>query len=213
MWSRRFTDIAQLRGVLAGFALAGLLAGCAGMPGAGAPVADAPAAGPAIPADALTLYEQAAAAMAAGDDIDAALRFQEFALRYPDYPGAHVNLAILNARAGDEAAAEASINAALALDPTHAPALNQLGMWHRRAGRFEEAEDAYLQALASDPDYALAHYNLGVLNELYFRRLEAALEHFQRYQALSGEDEQVGRWIADLERRITANQRTANVTE
>ncbi|MGI9262528.1 MAG: hypothetical protein ACR2QR_10860, partial [Woeseiaceae bacterium] len=47
-----------------------------------------------IPQNALTLYEQAVAALASGDSIDAELRFQEFLLQYPDYPGAHVNLAI-----------------------------------------------------------------------------------------------------------------------
>ncbi|MDZ7644193.1 MAG: tetratricopeptide repeat protein [Woeseiaceae bacterium] len=189
-------------------ALLMLLWGCASGP-------PAPADGDAttIPPQARTLYEQAAAAMAAGDKVDAELRFQEFLLRYPDYPGAHVNLAILHAQAGDDAAAEERIEAALALDAAHPAALNQLGMLRRRQGRFEDAEAAYRQALAADPDYALAHYNLGVLSELYLQRLEQALTHFQRYQELTGEDEEVGRWIIDLERRVAANQRTANVTE
>jgi hypothetical protein len=59
----------------------------------------------------------------------------------------------------------------------------------------------------------LAHYNLGVLNELYLQRLDDALMHFEKYQELGGEDEQVGKWIADLKRRLAAGQRTANVTE
>jgi len=56
----------------------------------------------------------------------------------------------------------------------------------------------------------LAHYNLGVLNELYLQRLDAALRHFEHYQELVSEDQQVARWIADLSRRVMANQRTAN---
>ncbi|MEQ8205074.1 MAG: tetratricopeptide repeat protein [Woeseia sp.] len=166
-----------------------------------------------VPAAAQTLYEQAVAVMAAGDDIDAQLRFADFLLRYPDYPGAHVNLAILQARSGDDLKAEASIQAALELDARYAPALNQLGMLRRRQGRFDEAEDAYLRAVDAQPDYALAYYNLGVLNELYLQRLEAALMHFERYQSLNGGDEQVEKWIADLKRRLESNQRTANVTE
>ncbi|MGH8222819.1 MAG: tetratricopeptide repeat protein, partial [Woeseiaceae bacterium] len=90
---------------------------------------------------------------------------------------------------------------------------NQLGMLSRRKGEFEEAEAAYLKAVTADPEYALAHYNLGVLNELYLQRLDVALQHFERYQELSGEDEQVTKWIADLKRRIANTQRTANVTE
>ncbi len=166
-----------------------------------------------IPPKALTLYEQAVASMAAGDSIDAELRFQEFLLQYPDYPGAHVNLAIIFAARGDLQAAENSLTDALIVDPVHAAALNQLGMLLRRQGKFLEAESAYSKAITANPDYALAHYNLGVLNDLYLQRLDVALVHYERYQELVGDDQQVTKWIADLKRRISATQRTANVTE
>lgn len=166
-----------------------------------------------VPTDALTLFEQAASALAAGDLIDAELRFQEFLLQYPDYAGAHVNLAIIFAARGDDKAAEDSVTDALLLNPEHAAALNQLGMLLRRQGKFSEAESAYLKAVTSDPDYALAHYNLGVLYDLYLQQLDAALRHYEAYQSLEGEDKQVTKWIADLTRRLNAAQRTANVTE
>ncbi len=195
-----------------------LLAGCATTPSgtsksakASRDAADAPQRE--VPARAQTMYEQAAAAMAAGDLIDAELRFKEFLLTYPDFPGAHVNLAIIHSANGDDEAAMAAVNSALAIDAEHAPALNQLGVLHRKNGNFTESEAAYLKAVTVRPDYPLAHYNLGVLNELYLQRLEAALQHFERYQELVGEDKQVSRWITDLQRRVAANQRTANVTE
>ena len=168
---------------------------------------------PVIPPEARTLFEQAAAVMAAGDFVDAELRFKEFVLLYPDYPGAHVNLAIIHAQNEDDDATRAAVDAALALDANHPAALNQLGMLLRRNGNFLEAEAAYLKAVTVSPDYALAHYNLGVLNELYLQRLEAALRHFEIYQSLVGEDKQVERWIADLKRRVAASQRTANVAD
>jgi tetratricopeptide (TPR) repeat protein len=168
---------------------------------------------PVVPARTQTLYEQAIAVMAAGDFVDAELRLKEFLLQYPNYPGAYVNLAIIHASNGDDLAAEAAVNAALALDPDHYAALNQQGMLLRRNGKFIEAEAAYLKAVTSKPDYALAHYNLGVLNELYLQRLDAALQHFELYFELAGDDKQVERWIVDLTRRVTANQRTANVAE
>lgn len=171
------------------------------------------AAVPVIPADAQTLFEQAAAVMAAGDFLDAELRFKEFVLLYPDYPGAFVNLAIIHARNENDDATRGAVEAALALNPDHPAALNQLGMLLRRNGNFLEAEAAYLKAVTVSPDYALAHYNLGVLNELYLQRLEAALQHFETYQELVGDDKQVEKWIADLKRRVAANQRTANVAE
>ncbi len=166
-----------------------------------------------VPPRALTLFEQATASMAAGDAIDAELRFKEFVLQFPGYPGAHVNLAILSANSGDYQAAESHISDALAIDPGHPAALNRLGMLLRHQGKFIEAEAAYLKAVTASPDYALAHYNLGVLNELYLRRLDPALQHFERYQELEGEDKQVTKWIADLRRRLDAQQRTANAAE
>lgn len=166
-----------------------------------------------VPTKALTLFEQAASAMAAGHAMDAELRFKEFVLQYPGYPGAYVNLAILSAAAGDDKAAEGFITDALIIDPEHPAALNQLGMLQRRQGKFVEAESAYMKAVTASPDYALAHYNLGVLNELYLQRLDTALQHFERYQQIEGEDEQVTKWIADLRRRLDAQQRTAVVAE
>jgi tetratricopeptide (TPR) repeat protein len=159
------------------------------------------------------MYEQAVAAMASGDFLDAELRFKEFLLEYPGYPGAHVNLAIIHSNNNNDDAAREAVDAALALDPDYAPALNQLGMLLRRNGKFLEAEAAYLKAVTASPDYALAHYNLGVLNELYLQRLDSALHHFERYQEIVGGDEQVEKWITDLQRRVAASQRTANISE
>jgi len=215
MLLQRFTRKTPL---VAGLAALLVLAGCAGSGPARESAEStqrtgADAAAPVIPAEALTLYEQATAVMAAGDFVDAELRFKEFVLLYPDYPGAHVNLAIIHANNENDPATQAALDAALALDPNHPAALNQMGMLLRRNGNFLEAEAAYLKAVTVSPDYALAHYNLGVLNELYLQRLEPALQHFEIYQGLVGEDKQVEKWIADLTRRVAANQRTANVAE
>ena len=191
-----------------------LLTGCAALPGSGRDGTDGPSAdSPEVPDRAQTMYEQATAIMASGDYLEAQFRFQEFLAEYPGYPGAHVNLAIIYASNGDELGAENSITDALMIDSQHAPALNQLGMLRRRQGKFQEAESAYSKAIAADPLYPLAHYNMGVLNELYLQRLDSALLHYERYQALAENDKQVGKWIADLKRRIGSGQRTANVTE
>ncbi len=197
-----------------------VISACAGS-GAGKPKASkgAPAAveganfGGEIPPEAQTLYEQAVAVMAAGDLVDAELRLKEFLLQYPGYPGAHVNLAIIHRENGDDTAAMADVERALSIDPNNAVALNQQGLLHRKNGNFIEAEAAYLKAVTASPDYALAYYNLGVLNELYLQRLDAALQHFETYQTLVGEDKQVAKWITDLRRRVAATQRTANVAE
>ncbi len=217
MWSQRF--IKKSRAAFLALAIL-VITGCAG--GGGQPKAartgtdaagDSESPAPEIPPQVLTMYEQAAASMAAGDFVDAELRFKEFLLQHPQYPGAHVNLAIIHGNSGDDVAARASLDQALALDANHPAALNQMGMLLRRNGNFLEAEAAYLKAVTVSPDYALAHYNLGVLNELYLQRLDVALRHFETYQALVGDDKQVEKWIVDLRRRVAAAQRTANVAE
>ena len=200
-----------------------VLAGCAGSGGpkperqqaasAGGATVDGQVVQPEVPPQARTMFEQATAVMAAGDHVDAELRFKEFLLQYPAYPGAHVNLAIIHGENGNAEAARAAVDAALAIDPDHAAALNQLGMLLRKNGNFLEAEAAYLKAVTASPNYALAHYNLGVLNELYLQRLDAALQHFEAYQSLVGEDKQVEKWITDLRRRVEATQRTAHVAD
>ena len=207
-------------GLAAGMLALLMAAGCASsglLPGSGSPASRgaesaergaAAAVDPGIPAAAQTLFEQATAVMAAGDFVEAEFRFKEFVLQYPDFPGAHVNLAIISAKNEDDDATRAALDAALAADPNHPAALNQLGMLLRRNGNFLEAEAAYLKAVTVSPDYAL-----GVLNELYLQRLDQALQHFEAYQALVGEDEQVERWITDLRRRVAASQSTANVAE
>jgi tetratricopeptide (TPR) repeat protein len=190
-----------------------IVAGCAGAPEAPQSAGADATTERVVPAAVLTMYEQAVASMAAGDLIDAELRFKEFLMRYPDYPGAHLNLSIIHSTNEDLQNARAAVDAALRIDPEFAPALNQSGVLFRKSGNFSEAEAAYLKAVTVRPDYPLAHYNLGVLYELYFQRLGAALQHFERYRELVGEDEQVDGWIVDLTRRVERNEQTANVAE
>jgi len=214
MSSPRFTEPAFGRSGGVGGALLlvlFVLAGCAG----NRPAAeqDGGAGEREIAPQVQTQFEQATAILAAGDLVEAEFRFEEFVLQYPGYPGAHTNLAIIHAANGDDEAAEQSINDALQIDPAFAPALNQRGMLLRRRGEFQEAAAAYEQAIDADPAYALAHYNLGVLNELYLRRLDTALAHFEVYQSVTGDDPQVEKWIVDLKRRLEAERRAANVTE
>jgi len=218
MLSHRSINSRRLAGLLCILALAGCATGPQPQTDAGQVDGQVPDGGQPVqtrdvPPRALTLFERAVAAMAAGDTIDAELRFQEFLLLYPDYASAHVNLAIIFAGRGDDQAAARSLADALNVSPEYPQALNQLGMLLRRQGKFQEAEAAYLKAVTASPNYALAHYNLGVLNDLYLQRLDVALVHYEKYQELSDADKQVSRWIADLKRRISATQRSANVTE
>lgn len=220
MWLRRFTDPAGAGARVPAALAAGMLlvlAACSSTPpaspAAGTPGTAAGAAAGALPPDGRAQFDQAVNAMAGGDLVDAELRFEAFVLQYPAVAPAWVNLAIIQQQNGNPAEARLAIDEALAASPEFAPALNQLGVLLRKNGDFPGAEAAYLKAVTVSPEYALAHYNLGVLNELYLKRLDVALQHFERYRELAGDDEQVDKWIADLTRRVASDQRSANVAE
>ncbi len=161
-------------------------------------------------------YAHALGLMDAGSFDQAAAEFTKLADAHPDLAGPMTNLAILAQRSGDTDTAIEWLNRATRVCTNCAPSWVQLGIIRRRAGQFDEAEAAYLQALQSDPDYALAHYNLGVLYDLYQQRHEPALEHYERYVALSNDEtsnRQVDKWIADLRRRLDSGPRTAQAGE
>jgi lipoprotein NlpI len=187
-----------------GFAtLSVLLHACAttGSPSSGGD--SAAAVGEDVPDAALASYERAINAMEAGDRDEAELELEHLVLEYPDYTGPYVNLAILyreDARADD---AEAVLDHALRLRPQNAVANNQLGIVLRSQGRFAEAKAAYEAAILADPEYAIAYMNLGILLDIYLRRPEEALAHYERYQDLLAEpDRTVAGWIVDLRRRL-----------
>jgi Flp pilus assembly protein TadD len=122
-----------------------------------------------------------------------------------------LNLAILYAENGREDESETLLLTLLETRPDEPEAWNQLGILRRKTGRFEEADVAYLAALEADPDYARAHRNRGVLLDLYLNRPAEAVDHYRRFVQLNEGDEEVERWIAELELRLerTRSQQVA----
>jgi len=219
--SKPFADVALRRlalRMLAAGALALTLAAC----GSSTPrQADAEAprdtAAPAlepVPEAAAAAYARALDALRAEDWLEAELELEQLTLEHPEYPGPHVNLALVYLNDGRRADARAELETALNMEPGHAAANTQLGILLREDGKFEEAEAAYRRALATNPEHALAHYNLGVLLDIYLRRTAEALAHYEAYQAaLTEPNETVGRWIIDLRRRVGNGGDAARVAQ
>lgn len=189
--------------------LAAVLSACA-IPGTGthSVATDQLLVSPAVQRD----YDAAVAALSAGQHKAALRQFEHFVQAYPHSPGAWVNLALVQLTLEQPESALLSVERAVAIDGDYAPALNQLGVIKRQQGDFAAAEQAWLRATEVHPEYAYAWYNLGVLYDLYLQDLPAALEHYQRYQDLSGSagrDETVARWIADIENRLGSPPQTA----
>ncbi len=78
----------------------------------------------------------------------------------PENKRAHLNLAVVLARAGDLEAAEASAREALRLDPEYGVAYFNLGTFAESRGRLAEALDLYRQALDKEPGNLKANFRL-----------------------------------------------------
>lgn len=103
--------------------------------------------------------------------------------------------------AGDLEGAAAAFADAARFAPMNPTPLNELGLIRRQQGQFAAAAEAYEQALALVPEHAPTHRNLGVLRDLYLDDPAGAIEPYERYKALTGEDRPVTGWIADVRRR------------
>ena len=136
----------------------------------------------------------------------------EITRTYPNLAGPHVNLGILYSRTERTVEAQEALRNALERNPNNAVALTQLGVLYRHAGEFEQARRAYQSALEANPDHANAHLNLGILFDLYLLQPVNAIEHYERYQALARTPgRSVAKWIADLRRKVPAEQLNAAV--
>jgi tetratricopeptide (TPR) repeat protein len=182
--------------------------GASGIPAApgaaGATLAAQPIDTTPIPERAAQQYSQALQLMKSARNTDAELEFKQLAAGYPQFAGPQLNLGLLYLHDSRFPEAEAAFKAALVLKPSSAMAGNELGITLRKMGKFEEAETAYQHAIAAEPDYAPAHLNLGVLYDLYLAQPQKALEEYERYMAIVGENKQVAGWMVELRKRVGA---------
>ena len=157
-----------------------------------------------IPPRAAQQYSQALQMMKSNRRTDAELEFKQLTVAYPQYAGPQLNLGLLYLNDSRLPEAEAAFKAALQTAPSSAIAGDELGIVERKLGKFAESEAAYLRAIAAEPNYAPAHLNLGVLYDLYMAEPQKALEQFERYIEVAGENKQVSGWVIELRKRVGA---------
>jgi tetratricopeptide (TPR) repeat protein len=158
----------------------------------------------AVPERAAQQYAQALQLMKSGRNTDAELEFKEMVVEYPQLSGPQLNLGLLYMRDSRLPEAEATFKAALEHEPANAVAANELGITLRKLGKFTEAEAAYQRTIAAQPNYAPAHLNLGVLYDLYLAQPQKALDEFERYLEIAGDNKQVAGWVVELRKRVGA---------
>ncbi len=167
--------------------------------------ANATAADPApVPPQAAQQYADALRLMKDGRSADAAAAFKQLSLAYPQFAGPELNLGLLYLQGSLLPQAEEAFKAALERNPASAVAGNELGIVERKLGKFAEAEAAYQRTIAAEPNYAPAYLNLGVLYDLYLGEPRKALEQFEHYIQLAGENKQVAGWVVELRKRVGA---------
>jgi tetratricopeptide (TPR) repeat protein len=157
-----------------------------------------------IPPRAAQQYSQALQMMKSNRLTDAELEFKQLSVAYPQFSGPQLNLGLLYLHDSRLPEAEAAFKAALQTSPANPIAGDELGIVERKLGKFAEAEAAYLRAIAAEPNYAPAHLNLGVLYDLYLAEPQKALEQFERYIEIAGENKQVSGWLIELRKRVGA---------
>lgn len=172
-----------------------------------APVSEAPATEPAAEPEPVDFYQQfyteAVASLKRGDTEEALELLLQVSTDAPDKPYVFTNLGLAYFKLQKMDLAEQAFQEAISRSKTDAVAYNHLGILLRYKGQFEEARKHYQRAIAIDSDYAYAHLNLGILFDIYLQDLKLALQQYEKYQSLIGdENKQVAGWITDIQRRL-----------
>lgn len=148
-------------------------------------------------------YEQALGAIRQGHLEQARLLLEEVIRLQPGLATPYVNLGIIAERQGARDEAKNWYEKALEVDPSQPEALNQLGVLYREEGQFDKALACYQRALSANSELPQVHYNLAILYDLYLGDYGRAITHYERYQALSADqNEKVAQWLMDLKRRV-----------
>ncbi len=172
-----------------------------------APVSEASTTEPAPEPEPVDFYQQfyteAVASLKLGDTERALELLLQVSTDAPDKPYVFTNLGLAYFKLKKMDLAEQAFQEAISRNNRDAVAYNHLGILLRYQGQFEEARKRYQRAIAIDSDYAYAHLNLGILFDIYLQDLKLALQQYQKYQTLIGEeDKQVAGWITDIQRRL-----------
>lgn len=147
-------------------------------------------------------YAYALQLMGAGNN-DAALKMLNDVSDLNDsLSGPYVNRGLIYLKLNDKTKAEQQFKDAIDRNAENVTALNQLGVLLREKKDFAGARTNYEAALSANENHANSHLNLGILCDIYLQDKPCAMQHFEAYLALKGEDEAVENWVVDLKEQL-----------
>lgn len=147
-------------------------------------------------------YAYALQLMGAGDEAAAMKMLNDVSQLNDSLSGPYANRGLLYLKRDDKAKAEKQFRDAIKRNAKNVTALNQLGVLLREKKDFKAARKNYEAALQIDKSHANAHLNLGVLCDIYLQDKPCAVEHFEAYQKINGEDKMVTNWLIDLKEQL-----------
>ncbi len=148
-------------------------------------------------------YEAGLDALKAGDTDFAIELLEQVSTSTPEKDHVFTNLGLAYFKQENYDKAELAFQKAIRLNPDDAIAYNHLGIVKRLQGEFDAARLTYQKAIQIDNEYAGAYLNLGILYDIYLQDLELALQQYEKYQELTGgENQSVDKWIVDVQRQL-----------
>lgn len=138
-----------------------------------------------------------------GDVKNASKLFEQTIKAHPEFSPAYTNLGLQKLALDDIDAAKILFKKSIQVTPENPVSMHYLGFISRMNGDFYDAKEMYEKAIEMQPNYAAVHLNLGILLDVYLGDYPVALQHYEKYQLLTNKkDEQVAKWVIDLQRRI-----------
>jgi tetratricopeptide (TPR) repeat protein len=129
--------------------------------------------------------------------------FEDLRNNNPNVSVFHNNLGVVYKRLGLLQQASESYQKAIEIHSGYPEPYYNLAIVLREKGEFQKAEEAYKKTISLAPDFRDAHYNLAVLYDLYLNNPVEAVQYYQNYLNLGGENqEEIRIWIAGLQKRM-----------
>jgi tetratricopeptide (TPR) repeat protein len=173
--------------------------------------------GPELSAADAAIFANATAAIKAARYAEGAALLTPLAARYPQAAGIHYNLALALWQQqpqsdAQQAAASGILQTIVQRRPDHVDSINLLAVLLRQQGQFQQAVTLWQQLIARDAKNAQAHKNLAMTAELYLHDKALAIQHYEAYQALTG-DPKAATWLGILGVSSTPAATDADATD